>query len=91
MATFGGTRLAAGLVGWVAPSASTALVIEGGQHPARLVLYAGQPIGEPLVQQGPFVAGSRLEIAELHRGYRAGHFTSMSQLARAQRAERHSA
>ena len=89
-AEVGGTRLGAGQVGWLSPSAAPELLVEARES-ARLVLYAGQPSGEPLVQQGPFVAGSRLEIAEFHRGYRAGQFTSMSALARRQRAERHSA
>jgi redox-sensitive bicupin YhaK (pirin superfamily) len=88
--TLGGSRVSAGQVGWLAPSPAPELMIEAART-ARLVLYAGQPIGEPLIQQGPFVAGSRLEIAEFHRGYRAGQFTSMSHLARTQRAERHSA
>lgn len=89
-ANVGGTALAAGQVGWLAPAPATELVIAAGELPARLVLYAGQPIGEPLVQHGPFVAGSRVEIAAFHRSFRAGQFTSMSQLAHAQRADRHS-
>ena len=33
---------------------------------------------------GPFVAGSRIEIAELYRGFRNGEFTSMHEVARLQ-------
>jgi redox-sensitive bicupin YhaK (pirin superfamily) len=84
----GTTRVAAGQVGWLAPAESPDLSITAGSQAARLVLYAGEPIGEPLVQQGPFVAGSRQEIVQFHRSYQAGQFASMSQLARAQRAER---
>ena len=92
----GNERVATGQVGWLAPSASselatdlaTDLVISAGASGARLVLYAGEPIDEPLVQHGPFVAGSPAEIAEFHRQFRAGRFTPMSELARAQRAER---
>jgi hypothetical protein len=84
----GNERVATGQVGWLAPSASTDLAISAGVSGARLVLYAGEPIGEPLVQHGPFVAGSPAEITELHRQFRAGRFTPMSQVARAQRAER---
>jgi redox-sensitive bicupin YhaK (pirin superfamily) len=79
------SAVTAGQVGWLTPSASSHLALGAGPRGARLVLYAGQPIGEPLVQQGPFVAGSRVEIAEFHREFRAGHFTSMSRLADAQR------
>jgi redox-sensitive bicupin YhaK (pirin superfamily) len=84
----GDDRVATGQVGWLAPSASSDLAIRAGAGGARLVLYAGEPIGEPLVQRGPFVAGSPAEITELHRQFRAGRFTPMSQVARAQRAER---
>ncbi len=84
----GNERVATGQVGWLAPSASTELVISAGAGGAHLVLYAGEPIGEPLVQHGPFVAGSPAEITEFHRQFRAGRFAPMSQVARAQRAER---
>jgi redox-sensitive bicupin YhaK (pirin superfamily) len=87
-AAVGDQRVASGQVGWLAPSTSTELAISAGASGARLVLYAGEPIGEPLVQHGPFVAGSAAEIAEFHRQFRAGRFTPMSQVARAQRAER---
>jgi quercetin 2,3-dioxygenase len=87
----GGQRLAKAQVGWLAPSPATALSISGGAQGGRLVLYAGEPIGEPLVQHGPFVAGSQAEILDFHRRFRAGQFASMSQLAVAQRAERRSA
>lgn len=88
----GNERVATGQVGWLAPSASTELAthvtLSAGASGARLVLYAGEPIGEPLMQHGPFVAGSPAEIAEFHRQFRAGRFAPMSQVARAQRAER---
>jgi redox-sensitive bicupin YhaK (pirin superfamily) len=87
-AAVGDQRVGTGQVGWLAPSASTDLAISAGASGARLVLYAGEPIGEPLVQHGPFVAGSPAEIAEYHRQFRAGRFTPMSQVARSQRAER---
>jgi redox-sensitive bicupin YhaK (pirin superfamily) len=84
----GDDRVGSGQVGWLAPSDATDLAISAGVEGARLVLYAGEPIGEPLVQRGPFVAGSEGEITELHRRFRAGQFASLGQLARAQRAER---
>ena len=91
-AAVGNQWVATGQVGWLAPSVSselaTDLVLSAGASGAHLVLYAGEPIGEPLVQHGPFVAGSPAEITEFHRQFRAGRFTPMSQLARAQRVER---
>ena len=86
-AEVGDRSIGVGQIGWLAPSATTDLVISAGARGARLALYAGQPIGEPLVQHGPFVAGSREEIIELHRRFRAGQFTSMSELARRERTE----
>jgi redox-sensitive bicupin YhaK (pirin superfamily) len=77
----GGDAIAAGQVGWLAPSSSTALVVSALDERARLVLYAGQPFDEPLVQHGPFVAGSPAEILEFNRRFRAGEFTRMSELA----------
>jgi quercetin 2,3-dioxygenase len=74
-----------GDVGWFAPAPATDLVITAGERGARLVLYAGEPLAEPLIQYGPFVAGSRAEIAELYRRFSAGQFSSMSELARRQR------
>jgi redox-sensitive bicupin YhaK (pirin superfamily) len=38
----------------------------------RLILVAGRPIGEPIVQQGPFVMNSRQEIEQALRDYRDG-------------------
>ena len=77
----GAATVAPGQVGWFAPGAGDALAISAGADGARLVLYAGRPTGEPLIQHGPFVAGSPLEISELYRRFRAGGFTPMSQLA----------
>lgn len=48
----------------------------------RLVLYAGQPLGEPLTQRGPFVAGVPSEITDFNRRFRADEFTSMSELVK---------
>lgn len=85
--SIGGQAVEAGEVGWLAPAPAPAphLLISAGARSARLVLYAGQPLSQPLIQHGPFVAGSRAEIATLYQRFRAGQFTSMSQLARDQR------
>jgi len=39
---------------------------------ARFILVAGRPIGEPVVQYGPFVMNSREEIEQAVADYRAG-------------------
>jgi redox-sensitive bicupin YhaK (pirin superfamily) len=76
----GGETIAAGQTAWFGPSEATDLVLEATDGGARLVLYAGEPIGEPLIQHGPFVADSAATINELFRRYRAGEFASMSQM-----------
>jgi redox-sensitive bicupin YhaK (pirin superfamily) len=77
--------VAKGEVGWLAPGSESELVFAAGDGGARLVLYAGEPIGEPLMQHGPFVAGSPTEIMEFHRRFQLGQFTKMSELAHAAR------
>ncbi len=46
----------------------------GGAEGARLLLLAGRPIGEPVVQYGPFVMSSREEIEQAIADYQAGRF-----------------
>jgi redox-sensitive bicupin YhaK (pirin superfamily) len=74
--------IAAGQVGWISPSSSRELVLSAQDNGARLVLYAGKPLGEPITLGGPFVAGAAADIIEFNRRFRAGEFTSMSELAK---------
>jgi len=46
--------------------------IEAGDATARLILVAGRPIGEPVVQYGPFVMNTREEIEQAIADYRDG-------------------
>ncbi len=41
---------------------------------ARVLLLAGKPLNEPIVQYGPFVMNSREEIEQALRDYRDGVF-----------------
>lgn len=41
---------------------------------ARAILVAGQPLGEPIAQYGPFVMNTAEEIEQTLRDYRAGKF-----------------
>ena len=46
--------------------------IEAGLAGARFILVAGKPIGEPVVQYGPFVMNTRQEIEQAFADYREG-------------------
>jgi len=58
--------------------------LSAGDRGARFILVAGRPIGEPIVQYGPFVMNTREEIEQALADYRDGR------LARG-RAEMHGA
>ena len=78
-------------VGWLdRPSGDGSSVVHlaAGDEGARIVLYAGQPQGDPIVSHGPFIGDSRDDIVRLYTEYRAGEFERMSNLARARRETR---
>jgi quercetin 2,3-dioxygenase len=85
----GDRDVVAGQVGWLdrpVGSGDSVLRVRAPEGPARFMLYAGQPQREPLVHQGPFVAGSREGIAQLFRRFHAGGFEPLSGVAMRQRA-----
>jgi len=43
-------------------------------QPARVILVAGRPLGEPIVQYGPFVMNSKEQIYQAISDFREGHF-----------------
>jgi redox-sensitive bicupin YhaK (pirin superfamily) len=47
-----------------------------GEAPARALLVAGRPLGEPIVQYGPFVMNTQQQIADAVEDYRAGRFAA---------------
>jgi len=87
------TRLTAGQVGWFAlplPNASgvTSARITAGDSGARVMLYAGERQGVPIVMHGPFVGESRDDIRRLSRSYVEEKMPRISELAEAMSGNR---
>lgn len=54
--------------------AATPLEVTAGSAGARLLVLQGRPIGEPVYQQGPFVAASKDGLRAAFADYNAGRF-----------------
>ena len=52
------------------------IALTAGESGARLLLIAGKPLGEPVVQYGPFVMNTQEEIEQTLRDYRDGRLTA---------------
>jgi len=87
--TVAGRPVRAGQTAWsdpVAADQAAASVVElatpdSGEQ-TKVMLFAGQPLGEPVVLGGPFVMNSRAEIEQAFRDYHAGNFGPIPRLAR---------
>jgi redox-sensitive bicupin YhaK (pirin superfamily) len=62
-------------------SAGDRVRIHAGAEGARALLLAGRPIGEPVVQYGPFVMNTRAEIEQAIDDFRRGRLTPAVQAA----------
>ena len=83
----GETVLNSGQVGWLDRTSGngTGVVrVVAGESGARLVLYTGQPQGDPIVSYGPFIGDSKQDIARLFAEYQAGYFPRLSELKKPQ-------
>jgi redox-sensitive bicupin YhaK (pirin superfamily) len=83
----GDTVLNTSQVGWLdRPSATGTSVLRmaADESGARLILYAGQPQGHPIVSHGPFIGDSKQDIARLFAEYQAGRFPRLSELKKQQ-------
>ena len=75
-------------VGWLNISANetqSELTLTAGEDGARLVLYAGKPIGENIVSHGPFIADSSEDILRLYKEYREGKMKHISSVPESQK------
>ena len=73
--TAGTNVLAPGQVGWLGEAAApgaTLLHLSTGEAEARLVLYAGERQGVPIVMHGPFVGETRADLMRVSRAYLDG-------------------
>ena len=77
------TPVAAGQVGWldsVSSGDETQLRFIAGASGARVVLYAGQRQGVPIVMHGPFVGETRADLMRVSQAYMQGTMPRVSQL-----------
>ncbi|MBX3229554.1 MAG: pirin family protein [Labilithrix sp.] len=70
----GNRSLARGELGVLAEGKGTAGVRLTAKSDARVLVVAGKPIGEPVVQYGPFVMTTPEEIEQAIRDFQAGRF-----------------
>jgi redox-sensitive bicupin YhaK (pirin superfamily) len=50
------------------------VTLRTGDEPARAILVAGKPLGEPVAKYGPFVMNTEAEIRQAIDDFRAGRF-----------------
>lgn len=67
-----GQRLEAGTLGVLGSGDAVRLVTD--TEPARLLLLAAQPLGEPVARYGPFVMTTRAELLQAVEDYQQGRF-----------------
>ena len=92
-ATIAGRTVHAGQIAWsdprraeraqrgTAPGALT-FAAPDGDEVTTVMLYSGEPIGQPVVLGGPFVMNSRDEIVRAYADFHAGHFGDIPRQAR---------
>ncbi|MFJ8690682.1 pirin family protein [Micromonospora wenchangensis] len=78
-----GRTVPAGHTAWSDPVSGQAepttltLATGDGDERSTVLLFAGRPIGEPVVASGPFVMNTRAEIAQAYRDFHSGKLGSI--------------
>ncbi|MFT7599047.1 MAG: redox-sensitive bicupin YhaK (pirin superfamily) [Acidimicrobiales bacterium] len=72
MLTISGSDVPAGTGALIEPNVD--IVLRGGNGPVAAMLLQGRPIGEPVVQHGPFVMNTSEEIQQAFQDYQQTQF-----------------
>lgn len=71
------------IAGKLLPSQTAGILSDGDtvylslhRGPARVIVFAGRPLGEPVLQYGPFVMNTREEIEQALADYQQGRLTA---------------
>ncbi|MGW1781892.1 pirin family protein [Streptomyces sp. NPDC002143] len=83
----GGRELRAGRTGWSDPvtgptSTMLQLAAVDPEQPARVMVYSGTPLREPVAVGGPFVMNTKVEITKAFTDFHAGAFGPVPRMAR---------
>ncbi len=85
--TVSGHAVRAGQVAWSDPVPQAAvsvipLVAGDEDQPSTVMVYSGQPIGQPVAMGGPFVMNTKAEITQAFHDFHAGKFGDVPRQAR---------
>ena len=75
----GGQQVTDGQLAVLGPG--DAVRLRGGDEPARLLLLAGAPLGEPVARYGPFVMNSEQELRQAFTDYQSGRMGEITRTA----------
>jgi quercetin 2,3-dioxygenase len=85
--TVAGRAVQPGQTGWSDPvpqatASAITLAAGDGDQPSVVMVYSGQPIGQPVTMGGPFVMNTKAEITQAFNDFQAGKFGDVPHQAR---------
>ena len=87
-ATVADRKLTTGQTAWSDPlrrsglDSTLRLTAPDGEQPARLMIYSGTPLRQPVAFGGPFVMNQQSEIRQAYQDFQSGKFGRVPKLAR---------